>query len=73
MENVLSLYNLAYDPQHPVVCFDELPVQLLGEIVAPVSIKKDQPQRIDYEYKRAGTAVLLVSFEPLTGKRIVEV
>ena len=73
MENVLSLYNLPLTEKRPVVCFDELPVQLLGEIVTPLSMKKDQPQRIDYEYKRAGTAVLLVAFEPLTGKRIIEV
>lgn len=73
MENLLSIYHLPYDVQRPVVCFDELPVQLLGEIAAPLSMKKNQPQRIDYEYKRAGTAVLLVAFEPLTGKRIVEV
>lgn len=73
MENLLSIYNLPYDPKHPVVCFDELPVQLLGEIAAPLPLKKDQPKRVDYEYKRAGTAVLLVAFEPLTGKRMVEV
>lgn len=72
MEDVLAIYNLAFDEKRPVVCFDELPVQLLGEIVAPLRLKKDKPKRIDYEYKRAGTAVLLVAFEPLTGKRIVE-
>jgi hypothetical protein len=73
MEDVLGIYNLPFDEKRPVVCFDELPVQLLGEIVTPLSLKKDKPKRIDYEYKRAGTAVLLVAFEPLTGKRIVEV
>ena len=73
MEDVLSIYNQSFDEKRPVVCFDELPVQLLGEIVAPLPLKKDQPKRIDYEYKRAGTAVLLVAFEPLSGKRIVEV
>jgi FtsZ-binding cell division protein ZapB len=73
MEDVLSIYNLPFDDKCPVVCFDELPVQLLGEVAAPLPLKKDQPKRIDYEYKRAGTAVLLVAFEPLSGKRIVEV
>ena len=73
MEDVLSIYNQPFDQLRPVVCFDELPVQLLGEVAAPLSMKKDQPQRVDYEYKRAGTAVLLVAFEPLSGKRIVEV
>lgn len=73
MEDVLSIYNQPFDELRPVVCFDELPVQLLGEVAAPLLMKKDQPKRIDYEYKRAGTTVLLVAFEPLTGKRIVEV
>lgn len=35
MEDVLHMYNLPLDEQRPVVCFDELPVQLLGEVVAP--------------------------------------
>jgi hypothetical protein len=68
----LHLYNLPVDERRPVVCFDELPVQLLGEVVAPLPMKAGQPKRIDYEYEREGTAVLLVAFEPLTGKRIVE-
>ena len=72
MEDVLAVYNLPFDQKRPVLCFDELPVQLLGEIVAPLPLEKDKPKRIDYEYKRAGTAVLFVAFEPLTGKRIVE-
>jgi len=72
MESVLHLYNLAYDEQRPVVCFDELPVQLLGEVVAPLPMKEGHSQRVDYEYEREGTAVLLVAFEPLTGKRLVE-
>jgi hypothetical protein len=72
VEDVLHLYNLPYDEQRPIVCFDELPVQLLGEVVAPLPMKKGRGTRLDYEYERKGTAVLLVAFEPLTGKRIVE-
>ena len=72
MEDLLHLYGLAYDEQRPVVCFDELPVQLLGEVVAPLPMKTGRPARFDYEYERKGTACLLVAFEPLTGRRIVE-
>jgi len=32
MEDVLDLYAEAPDPQRPVVCFDESPVQLIGEV-----------------------------------------
>jgi hypothetical protein len=72
MEDLLHLYSLPVDEQRPVVCFDELPVQLLGEVVAPLPMKAGRPARFDYEYEREGTAVLLVAFEPLTGRRLVE-
>jgi hypothetical protein len=72
MESVLRLYSLPYDEKRPVVCFDELPVQLIGDVVGPLEMKVGKPTRFDYEYKRGGTASLLVAFEPLTGKRLVE-
>lgn len=72
MEDVLHLYGLPYDERRPVVCFDEMPVQLLGDVVAPLGMKPGAPRREDYEYKRGGVAVLLVAFEPLTGRRLVE-
>jgi hypothetical protein len=72
MEDLLHLYGLAYDERRPVVCFDEMPVQLLGDVVAPLVMKPGKPRREDYEYKRGGVAVLLVAFEPLTGRRLVE-
>jgi hypothetical protein len=72
MEDVLYLYNLPLNVSRPVVCFDELPVQLLGEVVLPLPMKEGQSTRCDYEYERRGTAVLLVAFEPLTGQRLVE-
>ncbi len=72
MEDILHLYSLPLDEQRPVVCFDELPVQLLGEVVAPLPMKTDKPKRVDYEYERGGVCSLLVAFEPLTGRRLVE-
>jgi DDE superfamily endonuclease len=72
LEDVLHLYNQPLDEKRPVVCFDEKPVQLLSEVVAPLHMKADRPARFDYEYERGGVANLLVAFEPLTGKRVVE-
>lgn len=72
MEDLLHLYHLPFDEKRPVVCFDELPVQLLGEVVMPLPMKAGQPKRVDYEYERHGTCSLLVAFEPLTGQRLVE-
>ncbi len=72
MEDILHLYNLPLDQQRPIICFDELPVQLLGEAVAPLAMRAGQPTRVDYEYERHGTCSLLVAFERLTGRRLVE-
>jgi hypothetical protein len=72
MEDILHLYNLPFDEKRPVVCFDELPVQLLGKVVTPLPMKAGKPKRCDYEYARQGTCSLLVAFEPLTGRRLVE-
>lgn len=72
MEDILHLYSLPMNEQRPVVCFDELPVQLLGEVVAPLPMKAGEPTRVDYEYERGGVCSLLVAFEPLTGRRLVE-
>lgn len=72
MENILHLYHLPFDEKRPVICFDELPVQLLGEVAVPLEMRAGQPKRVDYEYKRHGTCSLLVAFEPLTGNRLVE-
>jgi hypothetical protein len=72
MEDILHLYHLPFDEKRPVICFDELPVQLLGEVVMPLPMTTGKPKRVDYEYARHGTCSLLVACEPLTGKRIVE-
>lgn len=73
MEDVLELYAEPYDPQHPVVCFDERPCQLVSEVRTPVPARPGRPRRYDYEYRREGTANLFLHFEPLGGWRHVEV
>ncbi|MGF9761564.1 IS630 family transposase [Microvirga sp. 0TCS3.31] len=60
MEDVLDLYVEPPDPQHPVVCFDESPVQLIGETRQPLPATPGQVERVDYEYRRCGTVNLFV-------------
>ena len=60
MEDVLDLYAEAPDPKRPVVCFDESPIQLIGEARLPIPAKQGQIERYDYEYRRNGTANLFV-------------
>jgi len=60
MEDVLDLYAEKPDPKHPVVCFDESPTQLIGEVRQPLPAAPGQPERYDCEYRRNGTANLFV-------------
>src|SRR5579862_1235877 len=60
MEDVLDLYAEAPDPRRPVVCFDESPTQLIGEVRQPIPARPGQLERYDCEYKRNGTANLFV-------------
>lgn len=69
MEDVLDLYAEPYAPRHPVICFDELPVQLVAETRAPLPAAPGQARRYDYEYKREGVANLFVLCEPQRGWR----
>ena len=60
MEDVLDLYAEAPDPNRPVVCFDESPIQLIGEVRRPIPPEPGKIERYDYEYRRNGTANLFV-------------
>ena len=60
MEDVLDLYAEAPDPRRPVVCFEESPVQLIGEARQPIPAKSGRLERYDYEYRRNGTVNLFV-------------
>jgi hypothetical protein len=73
MEIILDLYERAYDPKHPVVCFDETSKQLIEETRLPLPAKPGQAQRYDYEYRRNGTRNLFLFFEPLAGWRHIDV
>jgi DDE superfamily endonuclease len=73
MEDVLDLYEQVYDPKRPVICFDEKPVQLLGETRVARPMSPGRPRRYDYEYERKGTANIFMAVEPLGGWRSVSV
>jgi len=73
MEDVLAVYHRSYDPNSPVVCMDELNKQLVKERRAPLPAEPGKPQCIDYQYSRKGTANIFILFEPLAGRRYLEV
>src|ERR1700726_3766114 len=49
MEDVLDLYAEQPDPKRPVVCFDESPTQLIGEVRQPIPAAPGQLERYDCE------------------------
>ena len=73
MEDVLDLYAEPYDPQKPVVCFDESSTQLLADTREPVPAGPGRPKRQDYEYRREGTRNLFLACEPKAGWRHVAI
>src|SRR5215204_375746 len=60
MEDVLDLYAEAPEPKRPVVCFDESPTQLIGEVRQPIPPEPGQLERYDCEYRRNGTVNLFL-------------
>ena len=79
METLLTLYAQPYDPRFPVVCFDERPCFLLGDVVqglAPQPAhpgKKAQPGKQHYAYSKHGSCCVLAAVEPLPGQRLYQV
>lgn len=71
MEDLLDLYAEPYDPVRPVVCFDESPKQLIGEVREPIPPQPGAPARQDTEYKRNGVRNLMMICEPKRGWRNV--
>lgn len=73
MENILHLYALPYDPKRPRICVDERPCQLIDDVLAPIPMAPGKPKRQDYHYKRNGVCTVFMAFEPLAGRRFVQV
>jgi transposase len=67
MEDVLAVYERNYRPAYPVVCIDEKPIQLLEDTRPPSGIAPGEIKKVDFEYKRKGTANVFCAVEPLQG------
>lgn len=73
MEDVLDQYEQPYDPKHPLICMDEMPCQLIDNILVPVPPKPGKPRKVDYEYRRNGTCCVFIAFDPHAGMRMIRV
>ena len=74
MKDVLNLYDKPYNSEEPVVCLDEKPLQLLGHAKPESPVRRPgQIHKIDYEYKRRGTANVFCVVEPKGGNHFAYV
>lgn len=73
MENVLAVYEKAYNPKEPVVCLDERPLTLHDEVRAPTSAKPGRIRRRDGEYVRCGAANAFCAVEPKAGRHFTKI
>ena len=73
MEDDLDVYELPYNPAHPVVCMDEKPYQLLEDVREPLPMRPADDQKTDSEYKPNGTCSIFAFVEPLGGRHHVSV
>ena len=68
MEDILDIYGMPYNPAVPVVCMDEKPYQLLGEVRELLPMHPGDTQKIDSKYFQNGTCSIFVFIEPLGGR-----
>lgn len=71
MEDVLSVYHRAYDPNRPIICLDEIQKALRSTPRGHIAMKSGHPLREDYEYQRHDKCSLFLAVEPLAGFRKV--
>lgn len=72
MEAVLDVYERPYDSDHPVICLDESPKQIISKTKKSYRDSKGVTHQ-DYEYKREGVKSMYMIVEPLGGYREVHV
>jgi transposase len=73
MEDVLAVYEKAYNPREPVVCVDERPLVLHAEVRDPIAAKPGKLAKRDGEYKRNGTANAFCVVEPKAGRHFTKI
>lgn len=73
MEDVLEVYERPYKSTCPMLCLDEKPYQILGDMCQPLSMRPGDDMKLDSEYIRNGTCSIFAVVEPLTGHQHISV
>jgi len=71
MEDILDLYEQPHDPKRQVICFEEMPCQLISDAIVPIPIKPENPKKEHYEYVRNVPCCIFLAFGPRASKRWV--
>lgn len=72
MEDVLDLYREPHDPGRPVICLDEMPVQLLSHARDPLPMRPGDDRKEDHEYVRKGSVSVFAALDLKGGRRLME-
>jgi transposase len=73
MENILEIYKRPYNKDYPVICMDESNKQHEQNKIKNLPPKPGQLEKFDTRYERNGLSNIFLSFEPLSGKRWINV
>lgn len=73
MEAILDIYKREYNPLNPLLCVDESSKQQIQEVIEKLPLRPGSCEKYDSEYVRNGVSNLFMIFEPLQGKRHVQV
>ena len=65
---MLALYARPYDSRFPVVCFDERPCFLIGDVVEGLAPQPGKPAKEHYAYTKHGSCCVLAAVEPLAAR-----
>jgi hypothetical protein len=73
MEDILDVYTRKYDENYVLVCMDEVPRQLIGEVREPLPAGRGTIAWDDTEYKRNGTCEIFMFTAPMRNWRRADV
>jgi hypothetical protein len=71
MDDVLDQYEQSHNPKHPLICMDEMPCQLIDDVLVPIPPEPGKSQRVDSEYRRNGACCVFIAFDPHAGMRMI--
>ena len=69
----MLLYALATNEQYPLVCFDERPCFLIGDVVEGIACQPGQVAKEHYSYSKHGSCVVMGAVAPHLGHRLMAV